>query len=61
MLIHHLMRDAHQDGAPSLVEVLEGERERTAAQAAYALVHLDRWTERRKASRKAEEEDGPTS
>ena len=55
MLIHHLMRVAYQDGARRIVEILERERERVAAQAAYASVYLDEWTERQKAVRKAGE------
>ena len=52
MLIHHLMRVAYQDGAGRLVEVLERERERVAAQAAFASVYSDEWVERRKAERR---------
>lgn len=41
MLTHRLMRLAFEAGADWLVEVLEREREKSASQAAYALV-LDR-------------------
>ena len=42
MLIHKLMREAFEDGAHYLVEVLERERESTAAQLAYALADAER-------------------
>ena len=42
LLLHKLMRLAHEDGATAIVEMLEREREATAAQLAYALADAAR-------------------
>jgi hypothetical protein len=44
MLIHKLMRDAHQAGGNHyLIEILEEQRERVSAQLAFALALYEEW------------------